>query len=54
MEFEVKGKTDNWLQLKADGIGVGFVGKIIIIQDYLGNLIGLKVFVIIILFLKKN
>ena len=27
MEFEVKGKTDNWLQLKADGIGVDFVGK---------------------------
>ena len=28
MEFEVKGKTDNWLQLKADGIGVEFVGKV--------------------------
>ena len=29
MEFEVLGKTDNWLQLKKDGIGVKFMGMLI-------------------------
>ena len=33
MEFEVLGKTDNWLQLQKDGIGVKFMGMAIMYSD---------------------